>query len=48
MNIPYTGAWIVGTCAAVIFLDNGHKTIVYNFDKTKIEKLGSDECVYTI
>lgn len=41
MNILYIGSGFVGACSAAVTADSGHKTLVYDIDKTKIDLLGS-------
>lgn len=41
MNILYIGSGFVGACSAAVTVDSGHKTLVYDIDKTKIDLLGS-------
>jgi len=43
MNILYIGSGFVGACSAAVTADSGHKTLVYDIDKTKIELLSSFE-----
>lgn len=43
MNILYIGGGFVGTCSAAVAVDSGHTVLVYDIDKTKVEKLGSND-----
>lgn len=43
MNIVYIGAGFVGACSAAVSAASGHKVLVYDIDKQKIEKLGSKD-----
>ena len=43
MNILYIGAGFVGSCSAATAASNGHKTLVYDVDKKRIELLSSDD-----
>lgn len=43
MNILYIGAGFVGACSAAVSANSGHKTLVFDIDKKKIEMLGSGD-----
>lgn len=43
MNILYIGAGYVGSCSAAAAANNGHKTLVYDIDKKRIELLSSGD-----
>lgn len=43
MNIIYIGAGFVGACSAAVSADSGHKTLVFDIDQQKIEKLSSGD-----
>jgi UDPglucose 6-dehydrogenase len=43
MNILYIGAGFVGACSAAVSANSGHKTLVFDIDKKKIEMLGSND-----
>lgn len=43
MNILYIGAGFVGSCSAAVAADSGHKVLVFDVDKKKIEMLSSDD-----
>lgn len=42
MKILYIGSGFVGTCSAAVMADSGHEVLLYDIDKKKIEKLGSN------
>lgn len=52
MNLLYIGAGFVGSCSAAVSANSGHKTLIYDIDGTKIEKLRSnnreqiESCLY--
>lgn len=41
MNTLYIGSGFVGACSAAVSADSGHKTLVFDIDAKKIERLGS-------
>ena len=43
MNIVYIGSGFVGACSAAVTADSGHKTLIYDVDKRKIDLLGSGD-----
>ncbi|MBT7755274.1 MAG: UDP-glucose/GDP-mannose dehydrogenase family protein, partial [Candidatus Magasanikbacteria bacterium] len=43
MNILYIGGGFVGACSAAVSADSGHNVLVYDIDKNKVEKLGSQD-----
>ena len=43
MNILYIGGGFVGACSAAVSADSGHTVLVYDIDKEKIKKLGSND-----
>lgn len=43
MNILYIGAGFVGSCSAAVAANNGHKTLIYDIDKKRIELLSSGD-----
>ena len=43
MNILYIGAGFVGACSAAVSANSGHKTLVFDVDKRKIDLLGSGD-----
>jgi len=43
MNILYIGAGFVGTASAAVAADSGHKVLVYDVNKERIEKFGSGD-----
>ncbi len=52
MNILYVGSGYVGTCSAAVSADSGHKVLVYDIDKSKIDSYLSlkkdriENCLY--
>ncbi len=52
MNILYIGSGFVGACSAAVSADSGHNVLVFDIDKNKISKLGSenhkeiDSCIF--
>ena len=52
MNILYIGAGFVGSCSGAVSADSGHRVLVFDIDKNKIEKLSSgdrdtiESCLY--
>lgn len=43
MKVLYIGAGFVGACSAAVSASSGHGVLVYDIDKDKIKKIGSDE-----
>ncbi|MEK7625375.1 MAG: nucleotide sugar dehydrogenase [Patescibacteria group bacterium] len=43
MKILYIGGGFVGACSAAVSADSGHDVLVYDIDKTKVEKLSTDD-----
>ena len=43
MNILYIGGGFVGACSAAVSANSGHKTLVFDIDKKKVEMLGSKD-----
>lgn len=43
MNILYIGAGFVGACSAAVSANSGHRTLVFDIDKKKIDMLGSGD-----
>ncbi len=43
MNILYIGAGFVGACSAAVSANSGHRTLVFDIDKNKIDRLGSGD-----
>lgn len=43
MNILYIGAGFVGSCSAGVMADSGHRVLVYDIDKNKIDLLNSGD-----
>ena len=43
MNILYIGSGFVGACSAAVSADSGHRTLVFDVDKRKIELLSSGD-----
>ena len=43
MNLLYIGAGFVGSCSAAVAANSGHKTLVYDIDKKRIELLSSGD-----
>lgn len=43
MNILYIGGGFVGACSAAVSADSGHQTLVFDVDKEKVRKLGSND-----
>ena len=41
MNILYIGSGFVGACSAAAMVESGHRTLVYDVDKNKVNLLGS-------
>ena len=42
MKILYIGSGFVGACSAAVMADSGHDVLLYDIDKEKINKLGSN------
>ncbi len=42
MKILYIGSGYVGTCSAAVMVDSGHDVLLYDVDKEKVKKLGSN------
>ncbi|MEK7680927.1 MAG: nucleotide sugar dehydrogenase [Patescibacteria group bacterium] len=43
MNLLYLGAGFVGSCSAAVAANSGHKTLIYDIDKERVELLSSGD-----